>query len=90
MELDDLDDYRQPVSRKLEKQRSLAFQIALGIWLGGVALMITGFLFHLLLISFAGKLMSGEFSIRFDAPRPQSEQFQGHGPEQPAQGPRRN
>ncbi|MCY1273134.1 hypothetical protein D9M70_217350 [compost metagenome] len=88
MELDELDDYRQPAARKPARQRSLTVQIALGIWLGGVALMVTWFLFNLLLASFAVKLIGDGFSPRLGMLQPPSEQRQMAPPAAPRLQPR--
>ncbi|MBM7060202.1 hypothetical protein JQX08_05740 [Pseudomonas sp. UL073] len=71
-DFDEQDDYRQPAGRKPGRQRSLTLQIALGIWLGGVALMVTWFLLNVLFASFAVKLIGDSFSPKIGALQPQT------------------
>ncbi|UVE17005.1 hypothetical protein NVV93_15620 [Pseudomonas sp. LS44] len=75
MGMDELDDYRQPEVRRPARQRSLTLQIALGIWLGGVGLMLTWFLFNLLLATFTVKLIGESFSPKLGSAIPQSLQI---------------
>jgi len=66
------DDFAPPATPRKpgHRQRGLSLQIALGIWLGGMALMITWLLVFIL----AGSLLNGDFSIRIDGLPPQQEQ----------------
>ena len=52
------DDDFAPAQRSLpRRERNLALQIALGIWLGGVALAVTGFLAGLLFAGLMPRMM---------------------------------
>lgn len=51
-ERDEPSRYRDDYSPPAKRQGSLTLQIALGIWLGGVALGVTGFVANLLLAKF--------------------------------------
>ncbi len=51
--------------RHQPRQRNLALQIALGIWLGGTALMITWFILTLLFANLATNVLNGSLSPKF-------------------------
>ncbi|WP_177412465.1 hypothetical protein [Pseudomonas cavernicola] len=74
------DDLREPdelygidqTSRHQPRQRNLALQIALGIWLGGTALMITWFILSLLFANLATNVLNGSLTPKFGSTSPAS------------------
>ncbi|WP_178084165.1 hypothetical protein [Pseudomonas sp. 2FG] len=74
------DDLREPdelygigqASRHQPRQRNLALQVALGIWLGGTALMITWFILSLLFANLATNVLNGSFTPKFGSLSPAS------------------
>ncbi|WP_177412156.1 hypothetical protein [Pseudomonas cavernae] len=71
---DELYDYRQPAPQRQARPRHLVLQIALGVWLGGMALMLTWLLLSLLLGNFAGNLLNGSLTPKFGAALPALQQ----------------
>lgn len=62
-DFDDLDDFRPAPSARPAKPRSLVLQVALGVWLGGMALGLTWWLISLML--FGGAASLGALSLKF-------------------------
>ena len=58
-ERDEPTPYRGGYSTPAQRSGSLTLQIALGIWLGGMALGLTGFVLNLLLVRFGATLLLG-------------------------------